>query len=186
MVVQIFWRVSFKSDFSAKSSFYCSFWIILLWDYDTIMFVIWQISVWSNQSKNVKTRILRKKHSTSCTLNRKIGRDIKRVQHGHFDWTISEKSYYVVSSSSVKLFSPSVQVDEMAAGAQVRQVSTDREDLVQEASVTTTSTSEALAPEAAVHHQAESVSSDKDSELDTDGRQEEPDSGAQEPLVQVR
>ena len=83
-------------------------------------------------------------------------------------------------------FPPSVQVDEMAAGAQVRQVSTDREDLVQEASVTTTSTSEALAPEAAVHHQAESVSSDKDSELDTDGRQEEPDSGAQEPLVQVR
>ena len=82
-------------------------------------------------------------------------------------------------------FHPSVQVDEMAAGAQVRQVSTDREDLVQEASVTTTSTSEALAPEAAVHHQAESVSSDKDSELDTDRRQEEPDSGAQEPLVQV-
>ena len=76
----------------------------------------------------------------------------------------------------------------MAAGAQVRQVSTDREDLVQEASVTTTSTSEALAPEAAAvhHHQAEYVSSDKDSELDTDGRQEEPDSGAQEPLVQVR
>ena len=75
----------------------------------------------------------------------------------------------------------------MAAGAQVRQVSTDREDLVQEASVTTTSTSEALAPEATVHHhQAESVSSDKDSELDTDRRPEEPDSGAQEPLVQVR